>query len=526
MASVSGISTISKVFSKLGDNTGSVAPMWVKDITADTLTTWTYAKEGGKRDSAEKAFEEFSTGALWLGGIPFLKKIIDLTLFKHANIDPRIDAKRLFSKGGANVADTLEYAKQKALELGEDFAEQHNVLESAVNNKGLAQTLSLSKFGIATAVTGLALFGLITYKQKRTEKALEKEIREQYLVEKQLKDNINKSDVTKLFKGEKPAGNNPSFTGLANIGAFFMTNPIANTTIVDGVISGTRLVQARPAERWSEVGLKEACELIFAYGLIVPLQKSLEFVGAKVFKKPINLDYSVLDSNILKEAIEAEKNQAGSSVLLQQAKKVVELAGGNQPSKKGIAGFIDKIHPSKEMAQTANENAKKVIDFVFDKNSAELADVFKRSGDIGTYTKGIEQPGLISSAKELGKKALAFITHKPYAAKEGVEQLSLLSSIDTNGLKNTAQNTIDIIENAVKKNIDPAKYLKQTKMIKGGAIIANILISATLIGYAQPKFSLWLRKKLHGDNTNPAIAELQKNIKQKIAFEGQQQEQI
>lgn len=505
MASVSGISTISKVFTKLGDNSGSVVPMYVKDITADTLTSRTYFKEGGKRDGAEKTFEEFSTGVLWLGGIPAIKKFVfDKFIYPKKNINPDIDANRLFTKGGEQVADTIEFAAKKAKELG--FNEQTEILEHTIQNKGLAKKLALSKFGVATAVTGAALFGLITFKQKRTEKVLEEQIRNEYVKEQQLKNNIENSDVTSIFKGRQTKdktnkSNNPSFTGLANIGTFFMTNPIANTTLVDGVITGTRLVGARKAERWSEVGLKEGCELALAYGLAVPLQKGLEYTAEKAFDRPIKLDYSVLDSNVIKNAITSEQAQEGSSELLAQAKKIVELMGDDEPAKKGISGFADKVKnfvkPSKESLNIANEKAKNVIDFVFDEKNSAIADVFKRSGNVGTFT-----------------------------TKEGVEQLSLLSSIDPKSLKKTAQNTIDIIEKAAKKNIDPTEYLKKTKMVKGAAIISNILISATLIGYVQPKFSLWLRKKLHnGENTNPAIKELEQNIRQKIAFEGQQNQE-
>ena len=61
-----------------------------------------------------------------------------------------------------------------------------------------------------------------------------------------------------------------------------MSNPIANTSLVDCVITGTRLTQARKGERF-EVGLKEACEIAFIYGLAAPLQKGMELIGKNVF---------------------------------------------------------------------------------------------------------------------------------------------------------------------------------------------------------------------------------------------------
>ncbi len=470
MASVSKVSTISKVFSKLGDNTGSVIPMYAKDVTSDTLTCYTYFKEGGNHDGAEKVLEEFGTGVLWLGGIPWLKKhLFDNFVYKKKGINPDVDANRLFAGNDKNVADTVEFAKNKAESLGEAFKEQAKILGDTIKNKDSAKKLALAKFGVSTAITGLALYGIITLKQKRTEKAVEKQVKEKLAKEASLKNELKENSVYQTFgKNKENSSKNPSFKGLANIGTFFMTNPVANTTIVDGVITGTRLVQARKGERF-EVGLKEACQLLFIYGLAKPMQDGMEFLSEKVFKKPIGLDYSVLDSDTLKNAIDSEKTKEGSSKLLQQAKKVIELAGDDK--------------------KVTNDNAKKVIDFLFDNADGEMADVFKKTGDIGVYK-----------------------------TKEGVEQLSLLGKINTDKLKSTAQKTIDTIESAV-KNSDTTKYLKNTKFLKGAAIIANIGISAILLGYLQPKLNIALRKKFNnGDNTNPAIRNLANEMEQKLAF--------
>ena len=179
MASVSKVSTISKVFSKLGDNTGSVIPMYAKDVTSDTLTCYTYFKEGGNHDGAEKVLEEFGTGVLWLGGIPWLKKhLFDNFVYKKKGINPDVDANRLFAGNDKNVADTVEFAKNKAESLGEAFKEQAKILGNTIKNKDSAKKLALAKFGVSTAITGLALYGIITLKQKRTEKAVEKQVKE------------------------------------------------------------------------------------------------------------------------------------------------------------------------------------------------------------------------------------------------------------------------------------------------------------------------------------------------------------
>lgn len=487
MAEISKVSTISKIFTKLGDNTGSLVPMYAKDVTSDTLTSFTYFKEGGNRDGVEKTFEEFGTGVVWLGGIPFIKKIFDKTVYKKSGISPEIDAKRLFDSYGEKSVDSVEFAQKKAASLGEKFKEQAGILADTVKNKAKAKNLALAKFGIATALTGLGLFGIITYKQKQTEKAIEKQVKEKLAKEQVLKNSLSDNEVYQTFKGNKKQ-NNPSFKGL---GTFVMSNPIANTSLVDCVITGTRLTQARKGERF-EVGLKEACEIAFIYGLAAPLQKGMELIGKNVFKRPINLDYSVLDSDVIKKAVEAEKASKGSSKLVQDAKALIETM--NYSSQGTKESFIEKAKgfiKGAKFNEKANEASKKAIDFVFDNQDSPLMDVFKKTGDIATFK-----------------------------TKEGVEQLSLLTSIDSNKLKSTAKNAVEIVENAAKSN-DIGKYLKQTKFLKGAAIVANIGISAVLMGYLQPKLNLYLRKKLNnGDNTNPAIAQLTKQYEQKFSFEG------
>ena len=464
MASVSSISTISKVFSKLGDNSGSVIPMFAKDMTSSGLTSYTYFKDGGKMDGAEKALEEFGTTVIWLGGIPLVKHLFDKTLYKKAGLSPDIAPKKLFANAKSAATDTLEYAKDKAKSLGPEYKEQAEILENTIKNKSLAKKLSIGKFAISTAAIGLALYGLITLKQKRTEKKVEENIREKLAKDAVLKNSLSQHELYNSFNGKKDK--NPSFKGLGSIGTFFMSNPVANTAIVDGVITGTRLTQARKGEKF-EVGLREFCQLLFIYGLAQPLQKGLEFIGKNVFKKPINLDYATLDSQVLKEAIEQEAASSGSSGLLKQAKEIIKLG------------------------KDEKNGGEKIVDFIFKSENKDIQDILKRNKSMGVFK-----------------------------TKEGVEQLSLLSQISPNKIKGTAQKTADIIENAAKSG-DVSKYLKQTKFLKGAAIVANILISAVLMGYLQPKLNLFIRKKLNdGDNTNPAIRHLENEMQQKIMFEG------
>ena len=90
-----------KLLSGLGNNDDCLVAMIAKDWIGDGATVYTYKKEGGKDDAREKAIEEFGTGAIWLFGIPLVKKVIDKTIYPllklDSNFDPRVlDDKKRF----------------------------------------------------------------------------------------------------------------------------------------------------------------------------------------------------------------------------------------------------------------------------------------------------------------------------------------------------------------------------------------------------------------------------------------------
>ena len=104
------VSLTTKLISELGNSSGSILPIWAKDALQDTATTLVYSKNGGKHDGKEKAIEEYGTGLVWVFGIPFVKKIIDKTVYKAAKINPGFDIRK-FKKG---AEDSISYSIEKA----------------------------------------------------------------------------------------------------------------------------------------------------------------------------------------------------------------------------------------------------------------------------------------------------------------------------------------------------------------------------------------------------------------------------
>ena len=119
------------ILSSLGNNTGSVIPIATKDLIQNQVIVAEYAKNGGKHDAFEKFIEENGTSAIWLGGLPLVKKLMDKTIYKAFNISPDVDIKKL-KKGSS---DSIEFAMGKLKEQGKENGEQFAELLKVANNK-------------------------------------------------------------------------------------------------------------------------------------------------------------------------------------------------------------------------------------------------------------------------------------------------------------------------------------------------------------------------------------------------------
>jgi len=295
-----------KLLSGLGNNEDCLAAMIAKDWIGDAATVYTYKKEGGKDDAREKAIEEFGTGAIWLFGIPIVKKAIDKTVYPLLKLDSDFDPRVLDNKDRLEqITNSLKntsnetLAGQKATFTG--LFEKNPIIKKLTNAQ-LYKGMAIGKFAIATTVSAFLLRAIIKYKQKTTTERIEKDLQQNK------KDNVATNLVMKsvesnpnflAFSKNKKLSNQPSFTG--NL-AEFMYNPIKNTSILDGVITLTRLNEARKGER-GEVLFKEGCQIAFIYGFPHLFDKMTSFLGKK-FKCPIELDPKILFDKKLKEKID------------------------------------------------------------------------------------------------------------------------------------------------------------------------------------------------------------------------------
>ncbi len=413
--------------SQLANNSDSIAPMLVKDTLSNGAIVYTYSKDGGKDDAREKAIEEFGTGVVWLLMIPGIKKLIDKTIYPFFKLNPSMDVGTIISKEDVKTqisknsqlksANPIKKAiigffddginKEATKNVQENYLKKSNnpllsaekQIFSTLNDKNetaksifkkfhlpdgkiptnaqMYKGLQVAKFLIATGTSAIALIKIIQFKQKTTQERIEKDFKKKNLASKVLVDkNLNRDKFYQNFVGKNKTENSPSFTGLEA----FMTNPILNTSILDGVITMTRLAEARKGEK-KEVALKEIFQLIFIYGLAKPIQMGFEKVGEKL-KMPIGLDPKVLFDKDLKEKV----MQAKDKIKEINAKNVVEEIYK-----------LDSDHPLVELLEnngvlkTVQENGKKAISCLSPIKEKEalksFSDINSLADNIGNLSK-------------------------------------------------------------------------------------------------------------------------------------------
>lgn len=368
------------ILSGLANNSDSIIPMAVKDTISNCAIVATYKKRGGKDDARERAIEEFGTGAVWLFGIPAVKLLFDKTVYPLLKLKSGFDIRILKNKEDFNLA---KEAAQTALASNpnnsalKEMADTLNTIDAKnsilknISNKNLYKSLFIAKFLLSTALSAFALTKIIKYKQKTTQKRIEDEITQKKKQSKATREAVDKkvkqSNVYQIFEGAQNKKANPSFTGAAL--DLFMYNPIANTSILDGVITTTRLKEARKGER-KEVALKEAFQIFFIYAIARPTQLLFENVG-KHFNRPIELDPKIIFSQNAKQEIA-------------DAAKVIKEAGLNNLDAKDIQKQIYKL---------ASDNSNNPLIQLLAKNG-DISLVGKEGSKALNYLQSMDAKGI------------------------------------------------------------------------------------------------------------------------------------
>ncbi len=399
-----------KLLSGLANNNDSILPMTVKDTISNCAIVATYKNKGGKDDARERAIEEFGTGAVWLFGIPAIKTIIDKTIYPLLNLKSDFDI-RLLNKEDElkNILNNANLPSVKEMAEVFNTLDKNNPVLKNISNKNLYKGLFIGKFAISTVVSAILLTKIIKYKQKTTQKRIEDEINQK---KNQIQSNreflgnkVKNSNVYNIFKGNE--NKNVSFTGALD---FFMYNPIANTSLLDGVITTTRLKEARSGER-KEVALKEAFQIFFIYAIAKPTQIMFEKLGRR-FKTPVELDPKVIFSKNAKQEVK-------------EASEYIKKEGLNLINEKELLNKIYKLNDVKNplikllskngnIELTKNQESINYLKYVDEKDLKKAIDnILAANKNIDKNLKGMKAYKVISVLANIAIGALAMGVLQP-----------------------------------------------------------------------------------------------------------------
>jgi len=267
------------VFSTLG-NPKSLYPLAVKDLSATAgMTAGSFIT--GKEEGQDRCIDELGTEFIWLLGLPLTKWAYDKTAFKALGLDSAFDVRNLKDK------EVLEKIKKYAPD-----DEVRKNIEKICKKQHLFKNAVLAKFFVTTALTVGSYIGLTRLKQHYTENKIKKNLIKEY---------------QKELDKKKTAGqdsSNPAFKGFGHVVGQFAFNPVKNMWILDGCITGERLMDSRSPQEFVGYGIKEASTLCFMYYAGGKIQELLEKQAVKKYNKSIGLDARVIESGMVKKAFE------------------------------------------------------------------------------------------------------------------------------------------------------------------------------------------------------------------------------
>ena len=357
--SIQAITT--KVISTLG-NKESLIPIMVKDGVDSAALTYKSFKEGGKVEGIDRAIDEFGTQAIWIGGIPFYKKVIDWTAYKIAKINPDVDP-RIIANG-----EYAQWAVDNAKGIMSNSKTQtvKDALTDCLKDGGTkAKNLFKGKIIAATALTLGTFFLLTKTKQKNTKNTVLKDMKKEVL-----NSNISFQGKTpevfaEFDKYTKHENKTTSFKGNMSIKALsdaIMFNPVHNMKIIDAGITTERLACSRNKTEFVEHAIKEGSFLFFLYKFGGIIENGINKLSANKLKTPIDLSIEVLmDSGFAK----ALKNKNITSDI------------AKAPLNAGLTDKLDFIvnNPENILVQAAKKS--KIVSTVKDKAGKTVVDTSK-----------------------------------------------------------------------------------------------------------------------------------------------------
>ena len=373
----------SKIISTLG-NKESLIPIMLKDGVDSASLTYKSYKEGGIVEGKDRAIDEFGTQAIWIGGIPFFKKIFDMTAYKASKINPEVDVRIIADK------EYSKWAKENAQGIMSNSKTQS--VKQAINDclaDGGKKVKNLYKGKIiaATALTLGTYFLLTKLKQKNTKNTVIKNMQDELHTINKKPEYIKNSVFSDIEKAQST--NKPSFKGITkSLTEAIMFNPVHNMKIIDAGITTERLACSRNKTELAEHAIKEGSFLFFLYGFGNLIEKGINKFANKKLNKPIDLPIDVImDDNfakaLQKNTIVTDTKKFAQNNTLTEKLNFIKNNPDNilvQAAKKAKIVSTIKKGTAKEVVDTSKYINIKDLDTLSD-NLKNINDKFSTSKD-------------------------------------------------------------------------------------------------------------------------------------------------
>ena len=422
----------SKIYSTLG-NENSLIPLAIKDIANSTGLTAASYIAGDQAEGRDRFIDEFGTQAIWLFGIPFYKKLLDLAMFKSIGFDPKVDVRIL--KNTDIFKKAIEHAPTEEIK-----ASLEKIGKSQKNTK-LFKGLSFGKFVASTFLTIASYYGLTKFRHHNTEKHIKEEfLKKQAELKKGQPQNPQFSQLSKGFgqlqnvptafgnvhknTSSNNKDQNPSFTGIQD----FMFSPTKNLMIVDGSITAERIFESRNLQDTIGYIVKEGSFWAFMYLLGGRIQKHVENSTEKKHNMNIQLDSRVIESDELKNALKNKELPAilqafkdlktdvniydficnplnKDNVIVKMAKMsdIIKVTDNKTPTGGTFSKLMQKLFPQKDLNSAVDTRAYVDLDQVKGINE-KLGKLYEQFNTFKSKTAGKSEDELLTAfLKDLKK---------------------------------------------------------------------------------------------------------------------------
>lgn len=343
------------IISALGNN-NSIYPLLVRDCGIENVAKcyMTYkqnAKESkflAQQATRERIIDEYTTSAIWLGGIPILNKIGD-KIIDSVGLSSKVDTRLFKGTASQNLEKNIETFKNI-------LPKETQELLKVKNNKKLFQNLQVGKFFLTTAIP-IAIMGFILPKinfSYTNKKLKEKKGDEPTFKALKMDEYINSLNKNKQI----------SFKGIEKLANM---SDLEKMMILDGGLTVGRIKTGRNKYEKTELAFKMAGMCFLNYIAPKWLEKGFNKITKTLFGINTDLDVKLLSD---KNFIESIKNNTLKLPENLDEKAIIDFIDANpdsifaqQTKCLNLVNFIDnKIRDPRKFVDTIEiGNLKKSI---------------------------------------------------------------------------------------------------------------------------------------------------------------------